>query len=862
MIIFDCPSCRKKLRIGTEFSGKRARCPHCQSLVSVKACASDLGSGHEAHSIHRAVTAGLADPNQPVGDTDTSVVRSRLDSQHLIGFLAPPQAPGELGRLGPYRVLAVLGHGGMGVVFEAEDPQLRRKVALKAMLPSLAASASARQRFLREAQAAATVEHDHVVAIHQVGEDHGVPFIAMAFLRGESLEARLTRQSRLPLAEVLRIGRETADGLAAAHQHGLVHRDIKPANLWLEEHAGRVKILDFGLARAAGDSTPLTQMGAIVGTPNYMSPEQVYGHSVDARCDLFSLGCVLYQISTGRRPFQGSDTISTLLAVATAEPPPPDTLNSALPPDLSELIRDLLAKDPAQRPSSAQVLREALAGIEKLESEPTRSYRGSLPPTSLVGPAGTKVGSRRGRSAARPSRHRLGLVLAGLGAMVLLLAAGLVLMRIPTRRRELVPDGRGQLPSPSDQGAGSPGAGTAQAKEEGFVPLFNGTDLSGWFEENDNPKRWNVAAGEVFASSQGEESRTNLLSTREYRNFRLRLEFNLARGAVCRIALRAFRCEKSQRPKGELVFDHPALQLQSTSSPAKGTMRWLLNANNLALSQAATLRPDGEWNRLEVELKDRLIRAWVNDGEILSATLAAGVRMADGFIPALNRLQGRIGLQSHTGTVRFRHIEVKELPAESALEGHRAARGFAAQVAEKDRGKWCIVDGCLEQPTMTDRVWITFGDTSWTDYDFSVECLRLQGDDGIEVAFRVHWLGEAIVHPREFGALSLHRTRNTVSALHGRINDGKPWQAYAQQKGPTPADRWVPVLVKLRGRDVRCFVDGQELFHHTLERTSTGSVGLMTWHDRYRFRNIKVTDPRGKVLLEGLPEFDPAWYAR
>src|SRR5262249_28472008 len=150
-------------------------------------------------------------------------------------FLAPAQAADEIGRLGPYRVLKVLGAGGMGVVFQAEDPLLKRKVALKAMLPSLAASESARQRFLREAQTAAAIEHDHIVHIYQVGEDRGIPFIAMQFLKGEALDDRLKRKKSLSLKEVVRIGREAALGLAAAHNHGLVHRDIKPANLWLEE---------------------------------------------------------------------------------------------------------------------------------------------------------------------------------------------------------------------------------------------------------------------------------------------------------------------------------------------------------------------------------------------------------------------------------------------------------------------------------------------------------------------------------------------------------------------------------------------------------------------------------------------------
>src|SRR5262249_8770516 len=248
-----------------------------------------------------------------------------------------------------------------------------RLVALKVMLPALAPSGAARERFLREARAAAALKHDHIVTIFQVGEDNGIPFLAMEHLEGESLEQRLQREGRLPLAELLRIGRAAAEGLAAAHARGLIHRDIKPANLWLETRrgaaasagpSGRVKILDFGLARAAGDKSGLTQSGAILGTPAYMSPEQAHGHKVDAASDLFSLGCVLYRMATGRPPFQGNDAISTLLAVSSKRPQPPEELNPELPPAVGDVILELLAKTPEQRPAGAQQVADVLRGIE------------------------------------------------------------------------------------------------------------------------------------------------------------------------------------------------------------------------------------------------------------------------------------------------------------------------------------------------------------------------------------------------------------------------------------------------------------------------------------------------------------------
>jgi serine/threonine protein kinase/Leucine-rich repeat (LRR) protein len=322
----------------------------------------------------------------------------------------------------------------MGVVYRAEDPQLKRPVALKAMLPTLGASESARKRFLREAQAAAAINHDNIVHIYQVGEDRGVPFMAMQFLDGEALEARLKRERPLPTAEVLRIGRETAEGLAAAHERGLIHRDIKPPNLWLEGPKGRVKILDFGLARAAGDEAHLTHTGAIIGTPAYMAPEQASATSVDQRCDLFSLGCVLYRMATGEMPFKGSDTMSLLAALALKDPPAPSSLNSRVPPELSDLVMRLLQKDPARRPASAHDVVERLTAIERTFS--CQSGR----PSARAGESPTSAGERPASAGdfvhpghgPRSNKRRMAALIAA--AVVLLggiVTAGLIILRTP-----------------------------------------------------------------------------------------------------------------------------------------------------------------------------------------------------------------------------------------------------------------------------------------------------------------------------------------------------------------------------------------------------------------------------------------------
>jgi formylglycine-generating enzyme required for sulfatase activity len=379
--VSSCPAPEELARLfGGDVSGDAAErleqhltgCPGCTAaagrllvgdtlLDSVRRAGTLPGVEADEPRVERLI-ARLTTHRPPGGpDTGGGPARPPADAvADLLAVLAPAERPDELGRLGSYRILEVLGVGGMGIVLRAEDPQLRRVVALKVLKPVLAAGQAARQRFRREAQATAALEHDHVVAVYQVGEDRGLPFLAMQLLHGESLAQRLEREGRLPAAEVARIGREVAEGLAAAHARGLIHRDIKPSNIWLETGSGRVKVLDFGLARVAEDTVTLTQTGTIVGTPAYMAPEQARGEAVDARSDLFSLGCVLYQLTTGELPFHGPNVTAILHALAVNRPRPPHEINPEVPPALSDLVMCLLAKDPTGRPPSAQAVSAAL----------------------------------------------------------------------------------------------------------------------------------------------------------------------------------------------------------------------------------------------------------------------------------------------------------------------------------------------------------------------------------------------------------------------------------------------------------------------------------------------------------------------
>ena len=286
---------------------------------------------------------------------------SRADATHAIplDFLAKSDNPAMLGRLGEFEILELIGCGGMGIVLKGYDHELNRYVAVKVLHPHCATSAAARRRFAREAQAAAAVVHQHVVAIHAVDANHHPPFLVMPFVPGESLQQRLTRQGPFDVIDVLRIGQQVADGLSAAHAQGLVHRDIKPGNILLERNVERVLLTDFGLARAADDAS-LTQSGVIAGTPQYMSPEQARGEQVDARTDLFSLGTVLYTLLSGHSPFRAETAMGVLRRVCEDTPRPLTDANPNVPVWLDAFVAKLHAKQPANRFESASQVSDLL----------------------------------------------------------------------------------------------------------------------------------------------------------------------------------------------------------------------------------------------------------------------------------------------------------------------------------------------------------------------------------------------------------------------------------------------------------------------------------------------------------------------
>lgn len=325
-------------------------------LSTCDVCREEMETQVGADDFWDDVRDSLTDPQYDDGGEEAN---GKNPMRSMLDLLSPSDDPAMLGRFGSYEVAGILGVGGMGVVFKGFDRALNRYVAIKMLLPHLSVSGAARKRFAREAQAAAAVVDDHVMAIHSVSEWQGVPYFVMNYSRGTSLQTRLSNEGPLELCEILRIGMQSAKGLAAAHAQGLVHRDVKPANIFLDEGVERVQLMDFGLARAADDAS-LTRSGMLAGTPQFMSPEQTRAEKVDQKSDLFSLGSVMYAMCTGRVPFRAESSYAVLRQITDNEPRPIRQINPSIPEWLCKVIDRLMAKDANDRYESAAEVAELL----------------------------------------------------------------------------------------------------------------------------------------------------------------------------------------------------------------------------------------------------------------------------------------------------------------------------------------------------------------------------------------------------------------------------------------------------------------------------------------------------------------------
>lgn len=341
-------------------------CVDCRQLLS--STAADDAAWIEAQ--HFFSGDALHEDLSESRDTSNETVDEQESIVSLLKLLGPTDDPRMLGRIGPYEIVGVLGRGGMGVVFKAYEPSLNRYVAIKLLLPHLAASGAARMRFAREGRAAAAVIDDNVLPIFSVAEWQGVPYLVTQLSRGTNLQKRINESGPLELREILRLGMQASSGSAAAHAQGLVHRDVKPSNILLDGTVDRALLTDFGLARAVDDAS-ITCSGIIAGTPQYMSPEQALGGTVDARSDLFGLGSVLYTMCTGRPPFRAENSFAVLRLITDVHPRAIREINPDIPEWLCAIIRKLMSKQAEDRYQSAGEVSELLSACLAHVQQPT-----------------------------------------------------------------------------------------------------------------------------------------------------------------------------------------------------------------------------------------------------------------------------------------------------------------------------------------------------------------------------------------------------------------------------------------------------------------------------------------------------------
>jgi len=627
--------------------------------------------------------------------------RTQLDSEGSDGdattvsldFLAPPRSSGSLGSIGHYEITELVGSGGMGIVLKANDSRLNRVVAVKVLAPELAGNPTARRRFVREGQAAAAIAHPHIVTIFAVDEDR-LPYLVMEYVDGVSLQEKIDRDGQLQLKETLRIGAQIAAGLSAAHAQGVIHRDIKPANILLENGVERVRITDFGLARAVDDAA-VTRAGEVAGTPQYMSPEQAQGRPVDARSDLFSLGCVLYAMCTGRSPFRAESSIASLRRVCDDMPRPIQEVNLDTPVWLSDIITQLLEKAPEDRIQSAakvaDLLNQHLAHLQNPSVAPaplrvaarrrrksTRSRRPWLIVGSLLAVATAAFGTTEAVGVTQFTATMVRIV-TGEGTLVIevddpevqisldgeelsISGAGLQEVRLrpgqyqframkgnTALRQELVTISRGDRAmvrvsreAPDTPQAPAPTDSTLWGE---WVSLFNGSDLSGWITHPRQPDGWRVEDGAIVGSGPV----SHLFTERgDYRDFELRAEVQITRTGNSGIYFRS---------PLDLVFLNgqypPAYEIQIYNNDGpSGRDPYKTGSLHDKVLYRDVIVPGEDWFTLEIRVNGDQLIAAVNGVTTVNTLLLPD--------PWRINERGHFALQTTGGTVRFRKIEIRE----------------------------------------------------------------------------------------------------------------------------------------------------------------------------------------------------------
>jgi serine/threonine protein kinase len=727
----------------------------------------------------------------PSGSASNVKPQDEGDDEIPLGYLEPSTTPGSLGRLAHYDIREVIGRGAFGTVLRAFDDKLQRVVAIKVMAVQLAATSPARKRFMREAQASAAIRHENVVSVYAV-EEKPLPYLVMEYIPGLTLQQYLQERGPLDLPTVLRLGRQIAEGLAAAHSQDLIHRDIKPGNILLETSVhDRVKITDFGLARAADDAS-LTQSGMIAGTPMYMAPEQALGHKLDQRADLFSLGSVLYQMISGRPPFRASSTLAALKRVTEDTPRPIREIIPETPQWLCDIITKLHAKNPDDRYQSAREVADVLANCESQ----LKSY------------SGFKDFSLIPRTKQQPVVMWKWVAVAAIAFP--LLAFGLIAYNRPTAPSTRMENGTVQPTATDsielDPGLTSPQLATSGVMEsDGWVQLFNGKDLTGWTFLPSHTGVWEVKDGILRGSAR----QSHLLSQRgDFGNFHLRAEVKINLGGDSGILFRApFQVLQVPPPTEYAISICYETEIQKNRNYLRRTGSISQTADgappaNLGLVIDDSYTEPDEWFNLELIATDNHFITKIN-----------GQEAANCIDPFYKHSTGHFALQvwNPNTLVQFRKIEIKELPPSSPLIDVPVARQFASDewidvipLVDPRMDKWhilrqtgnnawrmeqgeLVIDGDL----LGSKLLLPL-DSAWPAFECEIEFTRRAGSSGLNVNLpsRLGYFPVVIDPPGYGGGMSLGvRDKGVLLSTEPQIVTGRRSSLRIEVRRQAESDR-------------------------------------------------------------------------
>jgi hypothetical protein len=813
-----------------------------------------------------------------------------VSDDHPLPSEDPPLLPG-------FAQMRELGRGGMGVVYAATHALMGRRVAVKVIHPEFACRPDAAERFHREVHAAARLAHPNIVTAFDAGRCGDRLFLVMEYVAGESLADRLRRLGRLPIEEACEAVRQAALGVQHAHDNGLVHRDLKPHNL-MRTAEGVVKVCDFGLAALAGDRGPAaraTAPNAVLGTPDYMAPEQAEdARRADGRADVYSIGCTLFHLLTGTVPFPEESTLLKLLAHRTHSRPSARRLRPEVPPELDVVLRKALARDPDDRHLTPGELAQALAPFADPAHAARLRRQRRLWGLSALAAIVLLTGAAAAGMMRLPSGGDREIVIETDDPEVEVVVKGERIVRIadPRTGRTYQLDRDDLILTRTDEPDGlavtldgnSPVVLKREGKRIATIRLesksggregraerpFNEKDLAGWVVDGGRPGSWHVEDGELVGATARYPDWGFLLTERSYADFCLRFEYRLSPGANSGVALRAIPGEKNAQNSAlphhlevQLLDDEGNRRTDGTINFPTGSLFWTCDPSHLRPDRLADLRPVGSWNQLTIESRGDSLKVWVNGRRVLSTDLGRLANQSSA-LPGLQRSSGRIGFQRHTGEARFRNIEIEDLSSAEKVGARRLrglfnGRDLTGWAVEGDDRRFQVEDGVLvaTSPGWQSRGYL-LSEGQYANYRLRFECRLSEGANcGVVVRGRK---GErsafeqpgAIDHP----VIKLTDRRTYPELPPG----GTHWVASGKHEGPMPRaidfpmEEWNAVEIEVKGTSCRMWVNKVLAVGLELDEANSsgrllaglararGHVGFQANTGTARFRNIEISE--------------------